>query len=137
MRIGKLLLVVTLVCMGVIFVSAPFPSSAQKQTNEQIIRGRKLFASYCASCHGVDAAGNGPVASSLKKQPPNLTKIEPKNGKFPAEEVRKKITGEGEVPVHGKKDMPVWGLIFSPADINNLVKFLESIQKPFQIQSAE
>jgi len=77
------------------------------------------------------------VAPSLKKPPPNLTKIELKNGKFPAEETRKKIAGDGEVPVHGKKDMPVWGLIFSPADISNLVKFLESIQKPFQIQSAE
>ena len=137
MKIGKLLLVVILVCAGGIFVSAPLPLSAQKQTNEQIARGRKLFTSYCASCHGADASGNGPVAPSLKKPPPNLTKIEPKNGKFPAEEIRKKITGDGEVPVHGKKDMPVWGLIFSPADISNLVKFLESIQKPFQIQSAE
>ena len=137
MKIGKLLLVVILVCAGGIFVSASHPSSVQKQTNEQIARGRKLFTSYCASCHGVDASGTGPVAPSLKKPPPNLTKIELKNGKFPAEETRKKIAGDGEVPVHGKKDMPVWGLIFSPADISNLVKFLESIQKPFQIQSAE
>lgn len=137
MRIGKLLLIVTFVCTGLAVAFSPFQAFAQKQGNEQIARGRKVFMSYCASCHGVDATGNGPVASSLKKQPPNLTKIEPKNGKFPAEEIRKKISGDGEVPVHGKKDMPVWGLIFSPADINNLVKFLESIQKPFQAQSAE
>lgn len=136
MRIGKPLLVVALVCLGLVMVFSPFQASAQKQNNEQIARGRKVFMSYCASCHGVDATGNGPVASSLKKQPPNLTKIETKNGKFPTEEVRKKISGNGDVPVHGKKDMPVWGLIFSPSDINGLVKYLESIQKPFQAQPA-
>ena len=136
MRIGKLLLIAALVCAGLAFNLSPLPAFAQKQSNEQIARGRKLFMSYCASCHGVDATGNGPVASSLKKQPPNLTKVEAKNGKFPAEELRKKISGEGEVPVHGKKDMPVWGLIFSTPDINNLVKYLESIQKPFQAQPA-
>ncbi|HMV50133.1 MAG TPA: c-type cytochrome [Blastocatellia bacterium] len=133
MRIGKLLLVVAFVCAGLLLA---FPAAAQKQNNEQIARGRKLFANYCASCHGVEATGNGPVAPSLKKHPSDLTRIESKNGKFPAEEIRKKIAGDGEVPVHGKKDMPVWGLIFSAADINNLVKYLESIQKPFQAQPA-
>ncbi len=129
----KLLLAITIVCAGLLLA---FPAAAQKQNNEQLARGRKLFASYCASCHGVEATGNGPVAPSLKKHPPDLTRIEPKNGKFPAEEIRKKIAGDGEVTVHGKKDMPVWGLIFSAADINNLVKYLESIQKPFQAQPA-
>lgn len=137
MKIGKLLLVVILGCAGFTFASPFSQTSAQKQDAEQIARGRKLFNSYCASCHGVDARGAGPVASSLKNQPPDLTKIQAKTGKFPAEEVRKKIAGEGDLPVHGKKDMPVWGMIFNRTDINNLVKFLESIQKPFDIQPAD
>jgi hypothetical protein len=33
--------------------------------------------------------------------------------------------------------MPVWGMILSRADINNLVKYLESIQKPFEAQPAD
>jgi len=136
MRIGKLLLVVVIAVAGFAFVSSPFRAFGQKQRNEQVARGRKLFMNYCASCHGVDAMGNGPVASSLKNQPPNLTRIQSKTGKFPAEEMHKKISGNGEVPVHGKKDMPVWGLIFSQPDITNLVKYLESIQKPFESQPA-
>jgi mono/diheme cytochrome c family protein len=136
MRTGKLLLVVVIAVAGFAFASSPLQASGQKQSNEQVARGRKLFMSYCASCHGVDATGNGPVASSLKNQPPNLTRIQSKTGKFPAEDVRKKISGNVDVPVHGKKDMPVWGLIFSQPDITNLVKYLESIQKPFESQPA-
>jgi mono/diheme cytochrome c family protein len=106
------------------------------QNKEQVDRGKKLYLSYCASCHGVDASGNGPVASSLKQRPPDLRRIQAKAGKFPAEEVRKKIVGDLSSPVHGKRDMPVWGMILSRDDINNLVKYLESIQKPFDAQPA-
>lgn len=130
MKITRLLLIVLFtfaLCTGAkIF--------AQKE-DTPVVRGKKLFMSYCASCHGADAKGNGPVASSLKKHPPDLTKLQ-KGVKFPAEEIRKKISGDLSLPVHGKKDMPVWGLIFSQTDITNLVKYLESIQRPYDPQPA-
>ncbi len=107
---------------------------AQKE-DSSVVRGKKLFANYCASCHGVDGKGNGPVASSLKKPLPDLTKIQ-KGVKFPTDEVRKKVSGDVLSPVHGKKDMPVWGMIFSQTDITNLVKYLESIQRPYDPQPA-
>jgi len=107
---------------------------AQKE-DSSVVRGKKLFTNYCASCHGVDGKGNGPVTSSLKKLPPDLTKIQ-RGVKFPADEVRKKISGDALAPVHGKKDMPVWGMIFSQTDITNLVKYLESIQRPYDPQPA-
>lgn len=132
MRVGKLLLVLAVACAGFAFASMPI----QKQSAEQIARGRKLFGNYCASCHGADATGNGPVASSLKAFPSDLTRIQTRNGKFSAEDVRKKIAGSPDLMVHGRKDMPVWGMIFSPSDITNLVKYLESIQRPFAPQPA-
>lgn len=130
MRIIKLLLLV-LFAVGVCASTGVF---AQKDES-QIARGKKLFVSYCASCHGTDAKGNGPVAGSLKNNPPDLTHLQ-KGGKFPSDEIRKKITGDMSLPVHGRRDMPVWGLVFSQADINNLIKYLESIQKPFDPQPA-
>ena len=39
-------------------------------------RGRKLFNQHCASCHGTDAKGHGPVAPSLKVSPTDLTAIQ-------------------------------------------------------------
>lgn len=131
MRAGKMLLLLAVVCAGFAF------ASPQKQNLDQLVRGKKLFANYCASCHGVDATGNGPVASSLKALPSDLTRIQAKNGKFPAEDVRKKISGSTDLMVHGRKDMPVWGLIFGASDIANLVKYIESIQRPFDPQPAE
>lgn len=130
MRSIKLLLVV-FVAVGIYSSIGVF---AQKD-EAQIARGKKLFISYCASCHGTDAKGNGPVAASLKNSPPDLTHMQ-KGGKFPTDEIRKKITGDMSLPVHGKRDMPVWGLVFSQTDITNLIKYLESIQKPFDPQPA-
>jgi len=130
MRFTKLLLIV-LVVVG---VYASVEVMAQKE-DAQTARGKKLFISYCASCHGTDARGNGPVALSLKKSPTDLTHLQ-KGGKFPADQIRKQITGDLNLPVHGKRDMPVWGLVFSQTDITNLVKYLESIQRPFDPQPA-
>lgn len=107
------------------------------QSKAQLERGKKLYLSYCASCHGVDASGKGPVASALKQPPPDLRRFQAKAGQFPAEELRKKIAGDLSLPVHGKSDMPVWGMVLSREDINNLVKYLESIQRPFEAQPAE
>jgi mono/diheme cytochrome c family protein len=130
MKIAKMLLIAMFAF--VLYTGAEV--FAQKD-DSGVVRGKKLYMSYCASCHGADARGNGPVASSLKKQPSNLTKIQ-KGAKFPADDVRKKISGDLSLPVHGKLDMPVWGLIFSQADITNLVKYLESIQRPHEPQPA-
>lgn len=130
MKIARLFVIVGFV----VLLYAGAQVSAQKE-DSSVVRGKKLFANYCASCHGVDGKGNGPVAASLKKPLPDLTKIQ-KGVKFPADEVRKKVSGDALAPVHGKKDMPVWGMIFSQTDITNLVKYLESIQRPYDPQPA-
>jgi len=127
MKIAKLLLILFVGFFALVGTQV----FAQKESGVE--RGKKLFMNYCASCHGVDAKGRGPVASSLKKQPTDLTKLQ-KGPKFPTSEVTGKISGSSLSPIHGKKDMPVWGLIFSQEDIQNLVKYLESIQRLYEPQ---
>jgi mono/diheme cytochrome c family protein len=34
--------------------------------------GKRLYAAYCASCHGADARGNGPDADMFSPRPPSL-----------------------------------------------------------------
>jgi mono/diheme cytochrome c family protein len=102
--------------------------------------GRDLFEFYCASCHGRDGKGSGPVVPALRAAPPDLTTIARRNsGKFPTERMTAVVTGSATLPTpaHGSKDMPVWGPIFQALDpqervnevrVSNIVAYLESIQ---------
>ena len=117
---------------------------AASQTTPVLIpslAGRDLFAFYCASCHGADAHGDGPMATVLKTPPPDLTRLAIRNnGSFPRERVMQFVGGGGNSlgGSHGSSDMPVWGPIFKalePGDerlvlirIDNIVQYLQSIQ---------
>ncbi len=101
--------------------------------------GADIFRYYCATCHGRDARGKGPIASALKTPPTNLTRLAVNNhGEFPADRVKRLITeGRSDAPAHGSSEMPVWGPIFQSLDasdtiaqsrIDNLVAYLKSIQ---------
>lgn len=104
------------------------------------IQGKDLFKSYCASCHGLDAKGKGPMAASLKVPPADLTRISIRNrGVFPLARIQKIIAGEELPPSgHGSNQMPVWGPIFSQVTrdvdlgrvrIDNLTRYLRDIQE--------
>jgi len=90
-----------------------FPTISSGQGKDRLERGRKLYVQYCASCHGMDAKGTGPVAADLKTAPSNLTTIAQRHGgKFNPIHVQLNINGENDVVAHGTKDMPVWGAYF-------------------------
>ena len=101
--------------------------------------GQEMFVNYCAVCHGKDGKGNGPAAPALKMPATDLTTLAQKNGgKYPALHVSSVIRGEGDVPAHGSKDMPVWGPLFWKMSqghdaevqqrIANLNQYIESLQ---------
>ena len=104
--------------------------------------GSALFRSYCASCHGTEAKGDGPLAANLRVAPADLTGLARRNhGKFDAEKVRRAIDGRGPREIHGGSDMPVWGDAFKRAGegyseakvkerIDALVDHLASLQQP-------
>jgi mono/diheme cytochrome c family protein len=72
--------------------------------------GQKYFVRYCASCHGVDGTGDGPVAKSLAKPPANLRLLSDRFGSpLPAAKLAELIDGRDAVRAHGTSEMPVWG----------------------------
>jgi mono/diheme cytochrome c family protein len=78
--------------------------------------GKADYLNYCASCHGVDGKGNGPLAPTLKIAPSDLTVITKKNkGNFPYTLLRKTIESRelGLARAHGPREMPVWGPVFA------------------------
>ena len=115
-------------------------TTAAAQVYEQTTAGSDVFRTYCASCHGTSARGDGPLAGSMLKKPANLTEIAKRNGgEFPSEMVFKVIDGRQPVKGHGGPDMPVWGDVFTKSRdvgdaarvkgvIQSLVDFLGGIQ---------
>ncbi len=89
-------------------VAGSVPGSATAGDAE---RGRVAFLDHCATCHGTDARGGGPLASVLVVQPPDLTLLAAnEGGVFPLGRVLRRVDGEDEVLAHGGP-MPVFGLL--------------------------
>lgn len=103
--------------------------------------GRGTFRTYCATCHGSTARGDGELAQHLKVKPANLTEIaKRRGGEFPLDAVVQIIDGRQKVKGHGGGEMPVWGDAFKVTEsghteeevqqrIRNLAHFLWSIQE--------
>ena len=77
---------------------------------DDVADGHKYFVRYCASCHGTDATGDGPVAKTLVTRPANLRKLGDKYGMpLPAHKIAEFIDGRDTPRAHGSHEMPVWG----------------------------
>lgn len=72
-------------------------------------QGKREFESNCASCHGTNGKGGGVLVPFLTRSPPDLTLLARNNGGvLPMNRLYDVIDG-AEVPVHGSREMPVWG----------------------------
>jgi mono/diheme cytochrome c family protein len=75
--------------------------------------GEALYRRYCASCHGLQGRGDGPVAETLKRAPTDLTQLAKESGgKFDEPKLLAFVDGRRWVKEHGPRDMPVWGAVF-------------------------
>ncbi len=116
------------------------PAAGQTTSIKRVMEGEQLFRTYCASCHGIDGKGGGPVAPALKQRPADVTAIAMRNhGVFPRDRIIRYVAfGDPAPSAHGSKDMPVWGPNFmalapgSFATVNerveSVVAYLASIQ---------
>ncbi len=117
------------------------PQSALAQDVEA---GAELYQHYCATCHGLDATGHGPMAGVLVIQPTNLKVLADADGVFPTARVVSRIDGRDPLVSHGSP-MPVYGPFFEGNDtaiktpagqpiltskpIADLVAFLKTLQE--------
>jgi mono/diheme cytochrome c family protein len=123
-------------------MTATATMSAQVNISPTIVvptSGPEIFQFYCASCHGLDGRGNGPLSSELRTRPADLTRLAARNrGEFPTARVQAFVMhGDPATPAHGSADMPVWGPIFralDPSDrlpelrIEAVVRHVQSLQ---------
>lgn len=112
---------------------------------DQIAHGQEGYQTSCASCHGPEGKGNGPVADALTVRPADLTRLASMNGgTFPTDSVYAYIDGREYVQAHGTRQMPVWGNIWSeeagepvrPEDVDQRIKELVEYLRTLQDTSA-
>jgi mono/diheme cytochrome c family protein len=137
----------TILLMGILLLAADAARAQARPTIDQeqlppnyVPTGKQMFKQYCAPCHGLDAKGHGPTASSLKIPPADLTTLAKRNhGEFPYGLVSSVLKVGPGVSAHGSSDMPTWGMIFQYVDknnqaivqkrIGNLVNYVASLQR--------
>ena len=113
------------------------PVSAQDASE-----GERLYLRHCATCHGLEATGQGPMAGVMVIKPADLTALR-QDGVFPTARVVARIDGRDPLVSHGSP-MPVYGDFFegndkatkthtgqpimTSAPIVDILTYLESIQ---------
>lgn len=109
-RPAKRCLHLGLVASGLV-MSVWLGSVAAAPLSDAAMQGaRRDYQKYCASCHGSEGRGDGPVAQAMKAMPADITLLSMNNdGTFPTERVREVIDGRADVAAHGPRAMPVWG----------------------------
>jgi mono/diheme cytochrome c family protein len=120
---------------------SPLVGRAEDASSKLAAAGRAEYLQYCASCHGVEGKGNGPLAEDLRVTPADLTHIARRHGVFPEPVVSEIIDGRRRMRAHGPGNMPVWGrrfdqeIQYGPAGdiavrgrVALLVEYLRSIQ---------
>ena len=110
-----------------VFFILVFPDTGAVWAQNQA-EGKKLYATYCSSCHGDNGKGDGVASKSLPVKPgdhTNGTIMNNVSDKFLFEIISK---GGGAV---GKSTfMPAWGNQLDEKQINNLVAYIRSIADP-------
>jgi mono/diheme cytochrome c family protein len=82
-------------------------------TQITVERGKKIFESQCAMCHGENADGNGEVAQEMKLNLPDFTKPETLKARTDGEVYKIISLGNPVMPAQDKRmrDLQLWELV--------------------------
>lgn len=134
-----------LVTLGIVVVLSAPVFADQVPPADDPERGEWAFRDHCATCHGRDGRGGGPMAEIMSLPMPDLTALASENdGEFPLLRVLQRIDGRDPILAHGG-DMPVFGHgfdsdpvaitgpggqpVITGQTIADLTAWLQSIQK--------
>jgi len=118
----KKLGVLTVTAIGIMQLSG-MSAWAQNQAE-----GRKLYASYCATCHGDKGKGDGMAAKSLPAKPSDHTNgavMSQLNDKYLVD-----VISKGGSAVGKSSFMPSWGSALDDKQVRDLVAFIRSLAVP-------
>jgi mono/diheme cytochrome c family protein len=102
------------------FLSKPFgPPPPDVAKDPLLSKGRLIYLGRCATCHGKDGRGDGPIAAELLGPPVgNLTDIEWKHGDRPDQVMTVIRAGVANTRMTG------WGNVLDPPDIQAVAAYV-------------
>lgn len=109
----------------ILTITAGAISSAAAQ---ELAEGKKLYGSYCASCHGDKGKGDGVAARSLPVKPTDHTDGKLMNAL--GDKYLGDIIAKGGPAVGKSAFMPAWGSQFKDTQIQALASYIRSLANP-------
>jgi mono/diheme cytochrome c family protein len=100
---------------------------AAKVAAADAAKGAQVFAQFCATCHGPQGAGDGPVGKTLNPPPRNFQTADFKYGG--TDQAIFEVISNGAASKGGSALMAPWGAVIPEADRWALVKFIRSLKK--------
>ncbi|MEQ9041714.1 MAG: c-type cytochrome [Silicimonas sp.] len=113
-------------------IAATICLAAGTTAAQEVTVGKDIYDQYCATCHGSDGMGQGPLTELMLEKPSDLTQLAASNeaepGVFPMLRVIHVIDGRTGLRAHGGP-MPTYGEIFTAevsAEMENYGSVLET-----------
>ena len=109
---GMLGLMIAGVLAYFLLSSSPAPPPPEVAGDPLLLEGRSIYLARCATCHGQEGRGDGPIAGSLLGPPVgNISDGKWKHGGKPEEVLGVISKGVGGTRMAG------WGLVLEPSQI--------------------
>ncbi|MFQ5697954.1 MAG: c-type cytochrome [Myxococcota bacterium] len=112
---------------GLLIGSAAHSALAADASGADLQKGKQVFMTYCATCHGEKGDGQGPVGKALNPPPRDFTKGDFKYGS--SDQDLFDTMSNGAASKGGSPLMAPWGAVIPEADRWALVKFIRSLKK--------
>lgn len=84
--------------------------------------GKKVFETYCVTCHGTGGKGDGPAGKALNQPPRDFTNFNIMSG-LTDDQLKAIIK-------NGKGGMPPWSATLKDEDIANVLFFVRHFARP-------
>lgn len=100
----------------------PSVTNPIKSSDESIGRGKQVFETNCATCHGLNGGGQGPAAHGITTSPRQLWAWNNTDS-----------STDGYLYwfiTNGRNEMPPWGLVLSENDRWDAINYIKTLKQP-------